>query len=388
MAARSPALKVAVVVQAFPKLSETFIQRQIAFLDASVICERFDEPLYRQLGLKRTCHVIGERSFASRWLKKAAFKLGFYFDHWDGRQRREVAKLLARERFDVVLAEFGPNGIKAAPVCAASDVPVVVHFHGYDLSWLLRHRFYVGLLRKALQSASGAVVVNERMRERLQRLGVDEPKVHLIPYGVDVEQHRPEANAGNGVCTFLAVGRLVDKKAPLLTVKAFERCARQAEDVRLRIIGDGPLFEDVKTYVSASDQRARIELLGARPHSEVEAALKNANVFVQHSVKAPTGDEEGWPNSVAEAAATGLPIVATRHGGIPTQVVDGQTGYLVEEGDYEAMGDKMICLARDASLRRRLGRSGRRHIQENGDLRQSLNRLRQVLTDCAEKGRG
>ena len=374
--------KVAIIVQNFPKLSETFVQRQVAFLDASVICECFDEKLYRQLGFRHAYHVIGERSFAPRWLKKVAFKLGFYFDRWDQRQRREVAKLLERERFDVVLAEFGPNGIKMAPICEAADIPLVIHFHGYDLSELLRLQLYPQALNKALRTASYAVVVNDLMRKRLMALGFPDQKIKLIPCGVDLRDYTSKEISEGHPCTFLAVGRMAAKKAPLLTIKAFERCAKEVSGVRLMMIGDGPLFDEVKAYVLASAWRDQIDLLGSRPHSEVEDALKNSDVFLQHSVTASTGDEEGWPVSIAEAAASGLPVVSTRHSGIPMQVISGKTGFLVEEGDYEAMGDKMICLARDASLRQRLGRSARLHIQENGDLRESLNRLRQVLRAC------
>ena len=371
--------KTALVVQNFPKLSETFVCRQAEFLEATVVCEGFSPSLYDELGLKLSCYPLHKRNELFRFLKRAASKTGFYFDYWDRGQQREVASFLEREKIDLVLAQFGPNGIKIAPVCETLNIPLVIHFHGYDLSRLPRLRSYSAALRQALDVAQSAIVVNEQMRQRLRRLGVAERKIHFIPYGVDTERHHPETRATNGVCTFLAVGRLVDKKAPLLTIKAFERCARQTGNVRLQMIGDGPLFETIEAYVSASDQQAHVDLLGARPHSEVEAALKSADVFVQHSVRALTGDEEGWPNSIAEAAATGLPTIATRHGGIPTQVVDGQTGYLVEEGDYEAMGDRMVRLACDAELRQQMGQEARKHIEANGDLQASLRRLEEVL---------
>ena len=387
MATNPSTPKVAIIVQTFPKLSETFVRRQATFLSAVVICERFDQTLYDRLGLDLSCHVIKRQNPLNKWLRKAAFKLGSYFDHWDSKQRQDVASFLKQEKIDVVLAQFGPNGIKVAPVCATHGIPLVIHFHGYDLSRLLRHPPYPRSIKVALRVASYAVVVNDLMRRRLIALGFFGQKIRLIPCGVDLEGYAPKEKLESAPCKFLAVGRMAEKKAPLLTIKAFERCAQEVSGVRLEMIGDGPLFDDVKAYILTSAWCAQIDLLGPRSHSEVKEALKNADVFLQHSVTASTGDEEGWPVSIAEAAASGLPVVSTHHSGIPMQVLNGKTGFLVEEGDHEAMGDRMVRLARDAALRRRLGRSARQHIEEHGNLRKSLTQLEQVLTDSIEKER-
>ena len=371
--------KIAFVVQNFPKLSETFICRQAESLEAIVLCDHFDAPLYAELGLTVSHYALSKRNEFFHFLKRAASKAGFYFDYWDRRQRREVASFLEKEGVDVVLAQYGPNGIKVAPVCEALDIPLVIHFHGYDLSRLLRLRWYSAALRRALRTAKFAVVVNHRMKQRLVALGFPGQRVRVIPCGVDVENYAVGDRSRRSTCTFLAVGRLVEKKAPLLTVKAFERCTRECAGARLNVIGDGPLRDEVEEYVRGSDQRERISLLGALSHSEVKGALASADVFVQHSVTARDGDEEGWPVSIAEAAASGLPVVATRHSGIPTQVLNGETGYLVEEGDYGTMGEKMAMLARNAELRQQMGREARKHIEANGDLQVSLRRLEEVL---------
>ena len=85
---------------------------------------------------------------------------------------------------------------------------------------------------------------------------------------------------------------------------------------------------------------------------------------MQHSVTATTGDQEGFPVSLAEAAAHGLPIVSTIHSGITENVINGETGYLVQEYDYETMAEKIICLINDPALAQKLGMNGRKHILE------------------------
>jgi Glycosyl transferases group 1 len=103
-----------------------------------------------------------------------------------------------------------------------------------------------------------------------------------------------------------------------------------------------------------------VTFLGEQPHDVVAAELRGARAFVQHSITAVDGDSEGLPNSVLEASATGIPVVSTRHAGIPEIVVDGTTGYLVDEHDVPAMVTQMERLLGDPALAATLGRAGRR----------------------------
>jgi glycosyltransferase involved in cell wall biosynthesis len=94
--------------------------------------------------------------------------------------------------------------------------------------------------------------------------------------------------------------------------------------------------------------------------------MRDADMFLQHSITDPaTGDEEGLPVAVLEAMANALPVVATRHAGIPEAVLEGATGYLVDEGDTASMADRIVALARDADRRRNMGRAGWQRAGEN-----------------------
>jgi glycosyltransferase involved in cell wall biosynthesis len=104
-------------------------------------------------------------------------------------------------------------------------------------------------------------------------------------------------------------------------------------------------------------------------------------------LRAADGDSEGTPVAVLEASACGLPVVSTRHGGIIDAVIDGTSGFLVEEGDVEAMAEHMLRLVRDPGLAATLGAAGRRHIVDNYSAEKSLSRLRAVLLDAAQTGR-
>ena len=103
--------------------------------------------------------------------------------------------------------------------------------------------------------------------------------------------------------------------------------------------------------------------------------MRRARAAVQHSMRASNGDSEGTPNSLKEAGASGLPVVATRHGGIPDIIIDGKTGFLVDEGDVERMAEYMTQLAKDPILAARLGRAAREHVCAEFSMEQSIGNL-------------
>ena len=131
-----------------------------------------------------------------------------------------------------------------------------------------------------------------------------------------------------------------------------------------------------------------IEFLGAQNHSVVEREMQNARCFVQHSVVAPSGDCEGTPVSILEAGATGLPVVSTRHAGIPDVVIEGQTGFLVDEGDQSGMSHWMSQFAEQPELARTMGSAARDHITRNFSKQHRISSLWKIIESCiAERPR-
>jgi glycosyltransferase involved in cell wall biosynthesis len=114
--------------------------------------------------------------------------------------------------------------------------------------------------------------------------------------------------------------------------------------------------------------------------------MLKARCFVQHSVEASNGDSEGTPVGILEAGASSLPVVATRHAGIPDVVVEGQTGFLVDERDTTAMAAQMLRLAQDSELAARLGSAARLHVERNFSQEQSLDRLWTIIESAIAAG--
>jgi glycosyltransferase involved in cell wall biosynthesis len=96
-------------------------------------------------------------------------------------------------------------------------------------------------------------------------------------------------------------------------------------------------------------------------------------------LRTASGDSEGTPNTILEASATGLPIVSTKHAGIREAVVDGQTGYLVEEGEYEIMAQKIIDLLGNPALVESMGAAARKHMEQHYEMSFRIQSLKNIL---------
>jgi glycosyltransferase involved in cell wall biosynthesis len=318
-----------------------------------------------------------------RWLWRLRNLHGGNFYAALGPELAEIQLVLKLLRPQVMLCHFGTVALRALPAAEARGIPLVVHFHGIDITGSLRDRWYRWSLRRCLPRFAAMVVVADYQREILRSLGADPAKIHHIPCGVPIAPVAAGAVVGATRCRFLAVGRLVAKKGPLATLRAFARCHARVPGCQLTLIGDGPLAGAARRLCADLGLGEHVRFLGSQPREVVAAELAAASVFVQHSVTAASGDREGWPVSIAEAMAAGLPVVATRHAGILEQVAEGQSGFLVDEHAWESMGDHMAILASDPALRTRMGAHARAIAVKSFDQRSMVARLEAVLIAVA-----
>lgn len=291
---------------------------------------------------------------------------------------RLLAQALQRSGVEVVLAEYGPTGAAVAPACRQADVALVVHFHGFDASHQPTLDTYADGYAEMFRVAAAIVVVSHDMRSRVLALGAPEDKVRLCPYGVDTAAFAAAAPE-SAPPRFLSVGRFVEKKAPHLAILAFERASRTEPSMRLTMVGDGQLLGACRHLVAALGLDDRVEFVGPLSSSAVAERMRSARAFVQHSVVAHDGDAEGLPVAVLEASASGLPVVATRHAGIPDAIEDGVTGLLADEDDIEAMADHLLRLAQEPEIAAEMGRRGRQRIIERFSQDQAIARLADVV---------
>lgn len=368
----------AIVAPSFDQPSETFIRGHALDLAPSrtaFVCIRGEKPPGGDgplLSGIRPWHGLG---FAKRRLSSLLALKRHAPGLWPPDARRLVA-FLRKHGVEAVLAEYGPTGVSVADTCAALDIPLYVHFHGYDVAILGRNPHWRQRYARLFPRIAGAIVPSAYLGERLAALGCPRALIHVNPCGVDPEAFRPSTPEPGRV---LAVGRLTEKKAPHLTIRAFAVAAAERPNARLDIVGEGPLRPACEAEIAALGLGDRVRLLGAQPHDRVEALMQRASLFLQHSVEAPNGDIEGLPVAILEAMASALPVVATRHSGIPEAAIDGVTALLVEEHDTTAMGKAIARLLDDPDLARSMGVAGRERVLSHFTHAQSCATLRNVM---------
>jgi colanic acid/amylovoran biosynthesis glycosyltransferase len=271
-----------------------------------------------------------------------------------------VARWLRRSRACAVLAEYGPLGAGIAPACREAGLPLIVIFHGFDAFMESTLAKYQRAYQDLFSIASVLVAVSEPMRLQLIALGAPAERIVVNPCGVDTAVFQPSFSPCHHPL-FLFVGRFVGKKGPLQTIRAFAHVHRLMPSCRLTMIGTGPLFERSRTFAEELGIRNAISFLGACSHETVQAYMHQARAVVQHSMRCGSGDQEGTPVALIEAHMCGVPVVSTIHAGIPAVVLDGQTGFLVSEGDVEAMAEAMFRMAEDPQLAAQMGAAARSH---------------------------
>lgn len=354
----------------YEKVSETFMRAHEERLPADVTI------IYGSIHPKIKGQILSPQTVMSRF----CFRLCSFF--YPGVMALESAdpyvRAFKKNRPDVVLAEYGTMGVNVLKACQAMGIPLVVHFHGHDISKesiLLR---YSSLYKSLFQYASAVIAVSKKMKVTLIAMGAPEGKTHWNPCGVDCNDFK-NADPRNANEIFLSVGRFVEKKGPELSIRAFEKVLQTVPNAQLRMVGDGELLLVCKKLVRELHMDRHVTFLGGQSHDVVKQEMRNARCFIQHSIRAADGDSEGTPVSVLEAGASGLPVVASRHGGIEDVVVDGKTGLLVEEGDVDGMAKCMVRIIQSPQMAEELGCNARNHVQSKFSMDKSIGTLWQII---------
>lgn len=306
------------------------------------------------------------------------------------RDPRMFAPALAERRPVLVHAHFGVEAVYGIKLADAMRVPLVTTFHGFDAT-MRRARLLTArkaswvqyVLKRAELRGRGTlfIAVSEFIRSRVLELGfpAERTRVHYI--GVDTASFEPRVENDDNPPTVLHVARLVEKKGTRYLLDAFAAIAAKHPRARVVVIGDGPLRGALEQHAATLGIGARVHWLGAVPHADVRARLSRASVFCLPSCTAADGDAEGLGLVLLEAAASGVPVVGTLHGGIPEAVIHGATGYLVPERDPSRLADALDALLSSSDLRRRLGAEARRFAQRRFDLHRQTRSLEELYED-------
>jgi glycosyltransferase involved in cell wall biosynthesis len=304
----------------------------------------------------------------------------------EGPQRRELRRRMKRAKVEAVLANYGPTGVALLPVSLELDIPLIVHFHGYDAHEANVVAYHRDAYRKLGECAAAVIAVSRVMVRTLEGYGIPAGKIHLVRYGCDPARFQ-EKKRFPETPLFFGVGRFVDKKAPYLTVLAFKQVHDQHPNARLILGGTGGLLETTRSLAQSLGLETAAEFPGVLTQDEVANYMQQATAFVQHSIVPLTGpakgDSEGTPVAVLEAMLSGLPVISTQHAGIGEVVEHGRTGLLVEERDVEGMAQAMLRVANDPASARTLGQQARQEALAKYTDDHYINSLNQILASAS-----
>ncbi len=386
MSPASPAHKpaVAVYTRYFLSPSETFVYRQLqgvsgAFRPIVLTAELRNRHLYPFEPVYECRRHPGEKG-----LIYLARMLTGRYTMLSRAQKSAWRRALVDHSVRLVHAHFGNYGLDMLELTRDLGIPLVVTFHGFDASSLLRVKSYARELRELFRYAH-VVTVSGDMARRLDPFGVDHSSLDVHYIGVPVEnfdfvERIPVAKkiADAKPLHFVQVSNFVEKKGHRYTIEAFARYFSRHDGHVLTLAGDGPWKAPAEALCRARGIAERVRFPGMLVPAEVSELMRDADVFVHHSVTTASGEMEGIPTVMMEAMSRGLVVISTLHSGIPELVADKQEGYLVAERDVDAYVECLESLGRtDPGMPAR----ARARIEASFD----IHRQNEILVDIYRK---
>ncbi|MDZ4063255.1 MAG: glycosyltransferase [Coriobacteriia bacterium] len=346
----------------------TLIRSQVRY-DPVVVCQSTTDPRLGHLPSVTQLHASGHGALLGIRALKA---LTWPFPQLEERRRQAYNRRAAawpQPRMVQLLRALAPAVVHAHFLTDVEDVlsaacevgvPLVVNAYGVDVAAYPRNPLARARVQSTFADVDCVVALTTDMRDDLLALGCPESKIRIAAQGVPTSNVVAAEHHGLVV---LAAARFLEKKGMTYLIEAARRIASLRDDVVFEIVGEGPLADEL---VSQAGELAgvRIRFLGGMDYEAFRQHLAEVDLVAVPSVTALNGDKEGLPTVILDAMAAGLPVVGTRHAGIPDALIDGETGLLVEERDVDGLLVALQKLLDDADLRRWMGSCGRARFDE------------------------
>ena len=378
-------MKVLVYRSSMLPFSQTFVKDHIEglkdFEPMVVAMEELNELKLKNNEIKGLFSP-GTGKIKRRILNLIYWKTGIYpknaFDH------------LKDEKPNLVHAHFGPDGLEVYPFAKIMGIPLIVTLHGYDINiskerWEKNKfgkltRYPKMLLEMAKDKNVYFVAVSEAIRQQAVKFGIPEERIFVRYLGIRLDDFEPgDIAISDRPRRILFVGRLVEKKACDVLIKAVANIKDQVAGIELVVIGDGPLRNQYEELASALG--VEVKFKGVLTSKGVKAEINRSRVFCLPSVTASNGDAEGLGIVNLEAQACGVPAVTSAKGGAEEGVVDGVTGYSFAEHDIEALSQILKTVLLDEKLNQELGTQAVKFIRDRFDHSKCTKELEELYKE-------
>lgn len=288
-----------------------------------------------------------------------------------------LSSLLDRRGADLMHIYFGHTGVHLLPFIECWNKPCVVSFHGADVSRKDDIPNYGAKLRRMFQAVPLIFARSQSLADRLIHFGCPPERLRINRTGVPLKdfpfvRRDPPAN---GCWRILQASRLIPKKGVATALRAFAIVQREYPNSQFVIAGKGPIQPELERLVAELGLADRVRFCGFLSQPELVELYSSAHLFLHPSETPPDQDQEGVPNSILEAMATGLPVLATIHGGIPEAVENGRTGFLVREGDHAGLAAAMKKVMTAPRLFREIGALASRSVAVHFEQREQVRQL-------------
>lgn len=361
-----PQPAIASYVADFLKIDQNHVYRQLTGLrhdvDMHVFTHNRELPHHFPYH-EKWMHILPKPKlrWLRRFLARTVRQQPWQIYRWELRQW-----ILDLARIDAQLLHiyFGHVAPQFLPLMQAWRRPIVVSYHGADAGVDMDKPRYAAGQQRVFQLAAQVQCRSEALMQDLARLGCPEHKLVLQRTGIPMDfwQKVARPTPPDGAWILCQSCRLIEKKGLDLTLAAFAQILPQWPRAQLHICGDGPLKEALQAQVQQLGIAHSVQLRGFTHGRHMLQALHDAHIYLHPSRTGQDGNREGVPNAMLEAMATGLPTVATYHGGIPEAIQHGHNGLLVPENDVPALAAALQQLLADAELRHRLGEAAHQTI--------------------------
>jgi len=408
-------MKIAYLVDRFPLISETFVLAQITGMidrghEVRIFANRAGRGVVRhaevdRYGLQARTTVIPAVSkslwdrvlpaFRALQTARRNGRLGaalctlnpmrFGRDAANLKLLLKAAPYLDAETFDILHCQFGQLGtdIPALQRCGVIDAMLVTSFRGTDAMKIAsRDPSRFGSL---FTEGPIFLCVSEAVRQRIVDLGCPPEKTRILRSGIDLDRFPFRGHAAlHDPVRIVSIGRLAPNKGIEFGIRAIKQVVDAGRRVEYRVLGNGPCRESLESLRSDLDLDDIVFFEGAVDAQRVAQALDVSDILIVPSITGPDGEQEGLPNSPKEAMAVGVPVIATAIGGIPELVSDGESGFLVEERDPEALAARLISLIDAWPDIGGLVKAARSRIENEFDIGKLNDQLQSVYGSLAQ----
>ncbi len=281
---------------------------------------------------------------------------------------------------------FGHIAVHLLPLIRAWNKPSIVSFHGADVMVDMNKPAYRAATEQMLEAVKLVLVRSESLRRAVIHLGCDENKIKLQRTGIPLDEFpfRERNFPQDGDWRFVQAGRLIEKKGLPVTLRTFAIFLGQYPNSTLTIAGEGPLLSRLQSLARELKIDNRVSFTGFISQEQLRDILYASHIFLHPSETGPDGNQEGIPNSMLEAMASGLPVFATQHGGIPEAIESGVSGVLVSERDHEELAWALLNAVEDRHFLSRIARAGADAVAQKFDRRLQVRRLEDIYLQAME----